>query len=287
LLDAGFEPEIVDTTVVPAPKDFLRAAEPVLRHLSLNTPRTQRYLDAYQFIFRGSPLAEIDSKDAERPLSFVCCVSDNEIAQANLLSSPCLRPGSRHEVQLLQNCKSAGDGLNEGIKQARNEVVVCLHQDVYLPEGWVERFWQQYDLAQQQFGPVGVLGVYGVHRENAFMSRTGYVIDRDHVLKEDEPLPACADSLDELLLAMPKSVGLEFDPAMGFHFYGADSCLLAQQRGLHAVAIDALCFHNSIHVGVTPAFYESAKRFTVKWARQLPLVTPTAIIDVQGNLSVV
>jgi SAM-dependent methyltransferase len=286
LLDAGFEPEIVDTTVVPAPKDFLRATEPVLRHLGLNTARTQRHLDAYQFIFRGCPLADIDSKHAERPLSLVCCVSDDEIAQANLLSSPCLKSGSLHEVQLVRNCKSAADGLNEGIKRAKNEVVICVHQDVYLPQGWVERFWEQYDLAQQRFSPLGVFGVYGVHRQNAFMSRAGHVIDRDRVLKEEEPLPALVDSLDELLLAVPKSSGLQFDPGMGFHFYGADICLSARERALHALVIDALCFHNSIHVGLAPPFFESAKRFTAKWGKHLPLVTPSAVIDVQGNLYV-
>ena len=77
-----------------------------------------------------------------------------------------------------------------------------------------------------------------------------------------------------------------FDPALGFHFYGADICLSAQQQGLHAVAIDALCFHNSVHVGVAPAFFESAKRFTAKWGKRLPIATPSAVIDVQGNLSV-
>jgi hypothetical protein len=94
------------------------------------------------------------------------------------------------------------------------------------------------------------------------------------------------DSLDELLLAVPKSAGLEFDPGPGFHFYGADICLAARERALHAVAVDALCFHNTIHVGLAPSFYESARTFTAKWGKRLPLVTPSAVIDVQGNLSV-
>jgi hypothetical protein len=112
------------------------------------------------------------------------------------------------------------------------------------------------------------------------------VIDRDRVLKEDCPLPATVDSLDELLLAVPKSSGLQFDPAMGFHFYGADICLSAKERGLNAVAIDALCFHNTIHVRLGPSFFESAKAFIAKWGKQLPLATPSAVIDVQGNLNV-
>ena len=74
------------------------------------------------------------------------------------------------------------------------------------------------------------------------------VVDRDRVLKENEPLPASVDALDELLLAVPKSTGLQFDPAMGFHFYGADLCLAA-----HLTSAKMLC-------GREPSDYPTAAR---------------------------
>jgi len=40
-----------------------------------------------------------------------------------------------------------------------------------LPRGWTKRFWNAYDHARQQFGEIGVLGVYGV-RPAARMRRT-------------------------------------------------------------------------------------------------------------------
>jgi SAM-dependent methyltransferase len=286
-LDAGFEPDIVDTTVIPAPKEFLAAAQPLMKHLGLDVGRTQRYFDAYQYIFQGTPLSERSGYDqSERPLTFVACVSNEAILQANLLSSPCLRSGTPHEIQLVRNCRSAAEGLNEGIRRAKHDVTVCVHQDVYLPEGWVERFWQQYELARQRFSPLGVLGVYGIHRQGAYMARAGRVLDRDHVLKEMEPLPASVDSLDEIALAIPKGVPVEFDPALGFHFYGADICMTAKRKGLQAVAIDALCFHNSVHVGVPLQFSDSARTFATKWSSQLPLVTSCAIIDGEGSVRV-
>jgi SAM-dependent methyltransferase len=286
-LDAGFEPEIVDTTVIPACKEFLAAAQPLVKHLGLDAARAQRYLNAYQYIFQGTPLPKSASASQNtRPLTFVACVSNEAILQANLLSSPCLRSGTPHEVLLVRNCRSAAEGLNEGIRRAKHDVAVCVHQDVYLPGGWVERFWQQYDLAQERFSPLGVLGVYGIHREGAYMARVGCVVDRDHVLKEPEPLPASVDSLDEILLAIPKGVPLEFDPALGFHFYGTDICIAAKRKGLQAVAIDSVCFHNSVHVGVPLPFSDSARTFASKWSSQLPLVTSCAIIDGEGTVRV-
>jgi hypothetical protein len=74
--------------------------------------------------------------DSNPPLTFVACVSDQEVLGANLLASPCLKPGSPHELILVKNCRSAAAGLNLGIARARREFFVCLHQDVRLPPGW-------------------------------------------------------------------------------------------------------------------------------------------------------
>ena len=88
-------------------------------------------------------MADPNSDDSNPPLTFVACVSDEEILHANLLASACLKPGSAHEVILIKNCQNAADGLNRGIARARHELVVCLHQDVRLPHGWDQRLVQQ------------------------------------------------------------------------------------------------------------------------------------------------
>ncbi len=72
-------------------------------------------------------------------LSFVCCVSREEVLRSNLLASPCLGRGSSHEVILVKNCPSAADGLNLGVERAAGDWVVGVHQDVFLPEGWDRR----------------------------------------------------------------------------------------------------------------------------------------------------
>ena len=86
-------------------------------------------------------------------------------------------------------------------------------------------------------------------------------------------------TLDELLLVVRRDSGLNFDPALGFHFYGADLCLQAHDRGLAVVVLAALCHHNSKTVELPKAFFASAAVFARKWSHQLPIATSCVLID--------
>jgi SAM-dependent methyltransferase len=291
LLDAGYAPSLVKDIAVPAPPRLLDALGPVLHQLGLQPARTQRYLSAYQYVARGVPLprcpdAVMSDADGEEALSFVVCVSDEARLKANLLSSPCLRSGSRHEVLTFRGCRSAAEGLNEGLRRARNGIVICVHQDVYLPRDWPRRFLEQYQRAKGAISPIGVAGVYGITRAGNGSRRAGRVVDRDRLLAELEHLPAKVETLDELLLALPRGTSLSFDPRLGFHLYGADICLAARQQGLAAVALDAVCFHNSLGVGLSQDFMASATVFREKWAARLPVVTPCVMIAANGDMRV-
>ncbi len=89
-------------------------------------------------------------------------------------------------------------------------------------------------------------------------------MDRDRVLRGPEPLPASAETLDELVLVLPRGTPLRLDPALGFHFYGADLCLQARELGLAAVAVDALCRHNSKGLELPMEFGTSGRAFAQK-----------------------
>jgi Glycosyltransferase like family len=173
-------------------------------------------------------------------LSLVTSMSDSELLQCNLLASPCPDPRCRHEVTLVKNCASAAAGLDIAIKRAEHEYVVCVHQDVYLPDGWDRCVMQQFQEAEGRFGPVGVAGVYGVGEvieaddstQPLGAARIGWVVDRGRLLRDGPELPARVATLDELLLVVRRDSGLRFDPDLGFHLYGADICLRARERGL-------------------------------------------------------
>ncbi len=293
LLNAGFAPNIVSTIQVPCPQPFLSAAEPFMRYLGLDPARTARYLSAYQYIVRGTPLPEfnIDGEDSgkqpDQPITFVACVSNQATLEANLLRSPCLGSGSPHELLLMRGCANAAEGLNRGLGRASHSMVICLHQDVYLPQGWTTRFWRNYEHACREFGKIGVVGVYGVRCQNGASIRAGHVVDRERLLTESRQLPASVDTLDELLIAVPRGSPLRFDSTLGFHFYGADICLAAQEKGLESVVVDALCYHNSPHVGLSPDFFSSARTFATKWAHRLPLATSCVKFDRYGGMQCV
>jgi hypothetical protein len=224
--------------------------------------------------------------------SSVVCASNGPVLKRNLLASPCLGPGSRHEVILVSNCPSAAVGLNFGIEKAEGEWVACVHQDVYLPKGWDRCLAHQLREAERQFGPVGVAGVYGVGEVESPRSsrlplgatRIGWVVDRKRVLRDGPELPARVATLDELLLVVRRDSTMRFDPELGFHLYGADICIQAHERGLAVVALEALCHHNSASVGLPDAFFASADVFASKWRHRLPVATPCAIIDRQGRV---
>jgi GT2 family glycosyltransferase/tetratricopeptide (TPR) repeat protein/SAM-dependent methyltransferase len=282
LLDAGFAPELLDAVRLPCPPGLPEAAAPLLHYLGLHPGPTGRYLDASHYVFRGTPepgllVGQAAAEPAE-PLSFVVCVSDEAILGATLLRSPCLGPGSPHEVVLLRGCGSAAEGLRRGLAAAKHPLAVWVHQDVYLPRGWPERFVQQYRLAAERFGPVGVAGVYGAARRGAALVRAGHVVDRDRLLREATVLPALVDTLDEVVLALPRDTPLTCAPELGFHLYGADVCLDARRRGLAAVALDALCFHHSRTVELPRAFAASAEVLARSWPGELPVATSCGVI---------
>jgi len=114
--------------------------------------------------------------------------------------------------------------------------------------------------------------------------RVGWVVDRGRLLRDGPELPARVATLDELLLVVPRNTPLRFDPALGFHLYGADICLQAAERGLAVVALGALCHHNSRSVGLPEAFFPSAEVFAPKWRHRLPVATPCVIIDCERRV---
>lgn len=215
-------------------------------------------------------------------LTFVACVNDEDVFAENLRASPDLH---EHQVIAVRDAPSAADGLNVGIEQARGAHVVLVHQDVYLPEGWVSEFLAQLALAEERFGPVGVAGVFGAcyapeHPREPNLA--GHVFDRGVERREIHALPAAVETLDELLLVVPRSMPWRLDPKLGWHLYGADLACQARNDGAVAVVLDAPCFHNSrtdINAGAPSGFEASVDYFRQKWRRALPIVTTCAVME--------
>jgi SAM-dependent methyltransferase len=280
LLDCGYVPELATAQRDPCPPHLFAAALPLLRLFSAHLGRTRCHLDVCRFVFRGVPLPEDDAPASQvLPLSFVVCVTDEDIFQANLLRSPCLRPGSAHEVLAQRHCTSAAEGLNRGLAWARHPLVVCVRPEVYLPAGWDCRFAHAYRQVRQTLGPVDVAGVWGASRDGSTVRHAGRLVDGDRLRRGTVALPTLVDTLDDVLLALPRDSHLRFDPRLGWHLYGADACLQAREQRLSVVALDAPCFRNTQSAELPADFTDSAAAFVRKWRRHLPVATPDGLLE--------
>jgi hypothetical protein len=217
------------------------------------------------------PLADVAGAD-EVPLTFVACVNDDAQLEANLGRSPCLQGDSPHELLVMRGCASAAEGLNAGIEQAQHEFVVLVHQDVYLPLGWPARLVAQWRTAERQGGPIGIAGVFGVLDRRVPFDAIGRVVHRDRLLAH-RSLPADVNGLDELLMVVPRRTALRVDGDLGWHLYGTDLSLQAQERGLRVVVVDAPCHHNSLTGRVPWKYRESERVLARKWQSLLPINT--------------
>ncbi len=226
------------------------------------------------------------------PLSFVSCVSDLQVLQERLLASPCLQHGGLR-LTLAHNATSAADGFNAATQGAAPGTwLVWVHQDVYLPQGWDERFAAALAQAQVQFPSLAVAGVYGVAGTGAQAMRAGHVLDRGRLLREPSALPCLVDSLDELLFAVRVDTGLLLDAALGFDFYATDLVLQAQAKGLQCAVLDAYCEHWSatpapqdVQAGLAQRIQASGAAFERKWQHRLPLTTSCFEINQPGDVA--
>lgn len=225
-------------------------------------------------------------------LSFVSCVSDQEVLAKRLLASPCLRDGG-YPLAAYFNVLSAAQAFNATALGAfePNTWLIWVHQDVYLPLDWDAQFKTNLREAQLAFPALAVVGVYGVAGTGASVQRAGHVLDRGQTLHESAPLPCLVDSLDELLFAVRCDSGLRLDPALAWDFYATDLVLQAQSRGYQAAVVDAYCEHwsDTPTQGVFPRqlaqrIAQSGAVFEAKWAPRLPVQTPWLSVERAGDV---
>jgi len=281
LLDAEFLPQLIHTAVTPCDPELWQAIIPFANYFNIDPHHIHVNLSAYQYVLAARPLPAVPQ--ADEPMSFVACSNDPEQLANNLAASPCFGSG-RHELIVITDATSAGQGLNEGLSRAKHRLVVAAHQDVYIPHGWPARFQHQWALAEQRFGALGVAGVFGVSDQGGVTLRTGQAINAGQLIASGFGLPAEASSLDEIVLALPKETALRFDPVVGWHNYGTDIVLESHRAGLPAAILEAPCLHNTRFAGLRQDFLDSAQALSRKWEQKRPFHTTCVRVDAEGNL---
>ena len=206
--------------------------------------------------------------------SLIVSVNNDRVLQNTLLASPVV-DGSC-EVITKQGFSCAGKAYNAGLAEARNEILVFAHQDVYLPQNWVENVERAVSQLAITDPNWGVLGAFGATTDSHAQLRGHcYSTGLRSVLGEPFSTPIAAQSLDEMVLIVRRSSGLRFDENLpSFHLYGADICLQAKERQMNSYIIPAFCVHNANGIRYLPwDFWKAYFYLRRKWWHALPITT--------------
>ena len=201
--------------------------------------------------------------------SVISAVNNEEILKSCLLKSPDLR--SAADVILRTGFTSAASAYNSALREAKGDILVFVHQDVYLPEGWINRVRSAIEVLSVRDPDWAVLGVWGVKNDGGY---AGYVYWQGVAGKHfDGGIEVV--SLDEMVLILRRTSMLSFDENLrGFHMYGADLCLEAARRGMRSYVVSAFCIHNAKGYGMFPLpFWKAFFFMRKKWRSRLPVKT--------------
>jgi glycosyltransferase involved in cell wall biosynthesis len=216
----------------------------------------------------------------DKNYTFAIAVNNMGTLRKNLYLSPGLLSEHKHQVLIKENYPSASLAYNSAIDEAENEIIIFIHQDIYLPETWFSDLSRCLSYLEERQINWGVLGCFG-SRENADgglgrVYTTGLGL---HGNKIDEPEPV--ETLDEIILIIRKSSGLRFDPSLAhFHLYGTDLCLSAKEKGMANFAFQGFCIHNTNQLLSLPEeFYACYRYIKRKWAKFLPIYTSCLTIS--------
>jgi hypothetical protein len=241
----------------------------------VNSKNDTTYVEIVLNIPVNAPFFKNEAKIMQWTL--ISAVNDDDVLKTSLLASPSI--SSAKEVILQRGYASAASAYNAAIRKASSDLLVLVHQDVYLPEGWIETVQHTLDLLSVQDSNWGVIGVWGAVDSR---QRVGYLYWTGDYGWE-RPFEGVKEvvSLDEVVLIFRKSSGLRFDEDLpGYHMYGADICAEARRQGKKSYAISAFCIHNTNIGGILPLeFWKSYLYMRRKWKNHLPIDTPCTRIS--------
>lgn len=169
---------------------------------------------------------------------------------------------------------SAGAALNAGIRMARHDVVVLVHQDVYLHSITA---LERAAAALLESPDVGVVGAVGI---TASGTVAGVVRDRVVMIGRSAS-STDVDSLDEVLFMIERDRALaeplSEDPDLAWHAYAVEYGARVRDQGLRVVATDLPLTHNSMTVNLD-RLAEAHARVASLHPAVLPIQTTCGVV---------
>ncbi len=211
-------------------------------------------------------------------LRVISAVNNDQILEACLARSPDIVSG-RLKLTAIRGASSMSEAYNRGLDETSGKIALLVHQDVYLPKGWLDRAIEVLGELERQAPDWMVAGPYGVRPSGQHI---GLVWDGGLACETGRPgfAPTRIGSLDELLLILRTDTDFRFDPDLPhFHLYGTDlvQTCLAMDRSAWVVELPVV--HNSQPQESLGGGYTQAYRYVRrKWRDRLPI--PTTICRV-------
>ncbi|HSW67308.1 MAG TPA: glycosyltransferase [Bacteroidales bacterium] len=212
-------------------------------------------------------------------VTFITAINDESVLKKNLLSSPLFSRIKVKNLIMQKDYISASQAYNAAIRRAETEFLIFVHQDIVLPQNWINDVNKAISILEDKKDNWGIIGCFGVDNigiEHGYLFCTG----NGRFILEPFDYPQKVKTLDEIVLILKKSSKLTFDEFLPhFHFYGTDICLQAAEKGMSCYAISAFCLHNSNQTTLFPSeFFAASDYIRKKWSKYLPIHTPCVSI---------
>ncbi len=208
-------------------------------------------------------------------------VNEHDVLAYCLQRSPDLVDGGAR-LRTYEGFPSAGAALNRALEESEAEVVVLVHQDVYLPRGFLGRLSASLARLSAIDPDWAVVGAIGIDAGSVLHGRT-WSSGLKRLIGDVVDQPTPIESLDELMLVVRRASGVRFDEGLpGFHLYGTDIVQLAKAKGLKSYVVDSPVIHHSRPVvDLSGGYFNAYGYLQRKWREVLPV--PNLICPIQPS----
>jgi hypothetical protein len=212
-------------------------------------------------------------------ITFVALVSNEyrSVFDKNLSISPPLKKIYNNELIVINDfsLEKPCVSLNKAIEDSKNDIIVFVQADVYLPEHWDSKLHEIIKNIKDG-GNLNwcVLGIFGISKDNVYAGHLYSNGLQKELGKHKPPIEAIA--IDETLFVLNKKTGVRFDDNFPYlYLYGNDLLLTASGIGCKNYVICNFLVHNSLtRMRSHKNCLKSVEYFRRKWKNKLPFITP-------------